>query len=145
VEELPPVFVFDFGEKDKYRTDEYCDMVCKAIDLAMFSCSPMSEEEFAAFARPYHERGVMHVLATMGGEGQIISNGSQILRRRIRQVTPHDTMGAGDSFLAGFVCTLQKSGWKKGMRMPSGALEEALLAGQNVSRENVLSPGGFGD
>jgi fructoselysine 6-kinase len=87
----------------------------------------------------------MHVLATMGGEGQIISNGSQILRRRIRQVTPHDTMGAGDSFLAGFVCTLQKSGWKKGMRMPSGALEEALLAGQNVSRENVLSPGGFGD
>lgn len=145
VEELPPVFVFDFGEKDKYRTNEYCDMVCKAIDLAMFSCSPMSEEEFAAFARPYHERGVIHVLATMGGEGQIISNGSQILRRRIRQVTPHDTMGAGDSFLAGFVCTLQKSGWKKGMRMPSGALEEALLAGQNVSRENVLSPGGFGD
>ena len=40
---------------------------------------------------------------------------------------------------------LQKSGWRKGKMMPPEALENALLAGQNISRMNVLSPGGFGD
>jgi sugar/nucleoside kinase (ribokinase family) len=145
VEELPPVFVFDFGEKGKYRTPEYCDTVCRKIDLAMFSCSRMTDDEFAEFVRPFHEHGIIHVLATMGSAGQIISNGSMILRKQIQQVVPHDTMGAGDSFLAGFVCELQKSGWRKGKRMPSETLENALLAGQNISRMNVLSPGGFGD
>ncbi|WP_302412993.1 PfkB family carbohydrate kinase, partial [uncultured Gemmiger sp.] len=37
VQALPAVFAYDFGEKEKYRTDAYYDEVCHGIDLAMLS------------------------------------------------------------------------------------------------------------
>lgn len=144
IENLPPVFVFDFGEKEKYRTEAYCEQVCGAIDLAMFSCDPMSDEEFRSFADSMHARNIIHVLATMGAQGQILSNGKEIIRKTVSQVIPHDTMGAGDSFLAAFVTDLAAAGWKKGEVMPVDVLIGAIEEGQRVSAENCLSAGGFG-
>lgn len=144
VEALAPLFAFDFGEKEKYRTAEYYDQVCHGMDLAMFSCEPMDEAAFAAFCAPLHRRGVVHVLATMGTAGQMLSNGTQILRQQIRRVDARDTMGAGDSFLAAFLCSLQAAGWQKGRPMPEAPLRTALEAGRRVSAENCMQQGGFG-
>ena len=36
VQALPAVFAYDFGEKEKYRTDAYYDEVCHGIDLDAF-------------------------------------------------------------------------------------------------------------
>lgn len=144
VEALPPVFAFDFGEKEKYRTPEYYDMVCHGIDLAMFSCAPMNEAEFVEFCRPLHERGVVHVLATMGSQGQMLSNTQQIIQKSIQKVDACDTMGAGDSFLAAFLCALTGLGWKKHRPMCAEALERAMEKGQQVSAENCMRRGGFG-
>lgn len=144
IESLPPVFVFDFGEKEKYRTAEYYEQVCGAVDLAMFSCDPMNDETFRTFADEMHARNVVHVLVTMGEQGQILSNGKEIIRKTISQVIPHDTMGAGDSFLAAFVTSLASAGWKKGEAMQADALIKAIEEGQRVSAENCLSAGGFG-
>lgn len=144
VQELPSVFVYDFGEKEKYRTKEYYDQVCGHIDLAMFSCKPMEEAEFKEFCRPLHGRGVVHVLATIGAEGQLLSAGDRIIKRSIQKVVPSDTMGAGDSFLAAFLNTLTGMGWRKNRLMPEKALLAALLAGQEASAENCMRQGGFG-
>lgn len=144
VQALPPLFAFDFGEKEKYRTEEYRALVCRSMDLAMFSCRPMSREEFAAFSAPLHRRGVVHVLATMGAGGQFLSNGEKILQKDAQMVRAHDTMGAGDSFLAAFLCALWRAGWKKGCRMPEQALLTALAKGQRVAAQNCLRAGGFG-
>lgn len=144
VEDLPAVFVYDFGEKEKYRVSDYYDLVCGKIDLAMFSCRAMKEAEFQEFCAPLHERGIVHILATMGSEGQRVSNGTSIVSGTVNRIVPHDTMGAGDSFLSAFVISLYQSGWKKGMAMPEAALKSALLEGQKVSEENCLKPGGFG-
>ena len=70
VQALPAVFAYDFGEKEKYRTDAYYDEVCHGIDLAMLSCKPMDRAAFAELCAPLHRRGVVHVLATMGAAGQ---------------------------------------------------------------------------
>ena len=144
VQALPPVFAYDFGEKEKYRTDEYYDLVCHSIDLAMFSCRPMSTETFAAFCAPLHRRGVVHVLATMGAQGQLLSDGKNILKKSIQSIDAYDTMGAGDSFLAAFLCALYHAGWRKGRVMPRPALDSALAEGQRVSAQNCQSAGGFG-
>ena len=144
VEALPALFAYDFGEKEKYRTDAYYDEVCHGIDLAMFSCEPMTEAEFAAFCAPLHRRGVVHVLATMGTAGQMLSTQGKILQKTIQTLAACDTMGAGDSFLAAFLCALQAQGWQKGCPMPQQALEMALAAGQTVSAENCMQKGGFG-
>ena len=144
VEALPPIFVFDFGEKEKYRTDEYLDQVCHEIDLALFSCRPMDEKSFAEFCVPLHRRGIVHVLATMGAEGQILSDGVKIYKRAVQRVAASDTMGAGDSFLAAFLCRLYQDGWQKGRPMPQQSLLEALAAGQAARAQNCMSQGGFG-
>ena len=117
VQALPAVFAYDFGEKEKYRTDAYYDEVCHGIDLAMLSCKPMDRAAFAELCAPLHRRGVVHVLATMG---------------------------AGDSFLAAFLCSLYTAGWQKAKPMPEQALLAALAAGQQVSARNCMAQGGFG-
>lgn len=144
VQALPPVFVYDFGEKEKYRTKEYYDQVCGRIDLAMFSCRPMETEAFEELCRPLHERGVVHVLATVGGEGQLLSVGGEVIKMGVHKVIPNDTMGAGDSFLAAFLCELMRKGWQKGQPMPREALIAALQAGQEAAAENCMKQGGFG-
>lgn len=144
VEALSPIFAYDFGEKEKYRTDEYYDQVCHGIDLAQFSVPSMTDESFRAFCEPLHRRGVVHVLATMGADGQILSNGSEILRSRGEMVKATDTMGAGDSFLAAFLCSLFDAGWQKGQPMDREPLLNALKAGQKRSAANCMRPGGFG-
>ena len=58
VQALPAVFAYDFGEKEKYRTDAYYDEVCHGIDLAMLSCKPMDRAAFAELCAPLHRRGV---------------------------------------------------------------------------------------
>ncbi|WWR15582.1 PfkB family carbohydrate kinase [Lachnospiraceae bacterium JLR.KK008] len=143
VEELSPVFVFDFGEKEKYRTEEYYDQICHQMDLAMFSCSEMTDEAFAQMCRPLHDRGVVHVLATVGAKGQLLSDGDIILHGTVDEVTPNDTMGAGDSFLAAFVCALLNKGWKKGRRMEADALQCALKAGAETAARNCMTKGAF--
>lgn len=144
VEALPPVFAFDFGEKEKYRTPEYYGQVCHGIDLAQFSCPPMSETEFFGFCSPLHRQGIVHVLATMGAEGQLLSDGRKIYKKPVHRVAARDTMGAGDSFLAAFLCSLAGAGWKKGVVMPEQALLDALQAGQDASARNCMAQGGFG-
>lgn len=144
VEALPPVFAFDFGEKEKYRVDAYYDQVCHRMDLAMFSCKPMDRDAFAALCAPLHRRGVVHVLATMGAQGQMVSVQGEILQNTVKKIDAYDTMGAGDSFLAAFLCDLYAAGWKKGRAMPPPSLLHALQAGQQAAARNCMTQGGFG-
>ena len=144
VQALPAVFAYDFGEKEKYRTDAYYDEVCHGIDLAMLSCKPMDRAAFAELCAPLHRRGVVHVLATMGAAGQMLSVQGKIVEKTTQMVEASDTMGAGDSFLAAFLCSLYTAGWQKAKPMPEQALLAALAAGQQVSARNCMAQGGFG-
>ena len=144
VERLPSIFAFDFGEKEKYRTPKYYDMVCHGIDLGMFSCEHMGEANFRDFCAPLHRRGVVHVLATIGAEGQFLSNGEEVLRCLPEPVEAIDTMGAGDAFLAGFLYRLWQFGWRKNCPMPPEPLRQALRAGARLAAKNCRREGGFG-
>ena len=110
----------------------------------MLSCEPMTPQEFATLCAPLHARGTAHVLATMGSAGQMLSVQGEILQAGLEAITPADTMGAGDCFLAAFLCSLYAAGWRKGQPMPVPALRQALKAGQQASAKNCLVQGGFG-
>lgn len=138
------IFVFDFGEKEKYRRPEYLEKVCPGLDLAMFSHDPMKEEEARSFCEAIHAMGARHVLVTMGGAGQYVYNGCEMLHGDVKKVDAVDTMGAGDAFLTAFILELYRAGWKKGRSMPETDLKAALLAGQDYSARNCMLEGGFG-
>ena len=142
--ELNNLFVYDFGEKEKYRTDEYLDKVCPNLDLALFSLEKTSEENVRAFAERMLDKGVKNVLVTMGRSGQYLINRNLMVHGESKLVDAVDTMGAGDSFLAAFVKEMLLAGWQKGDILSEEKVKRALECGSEYARENCLVEGGFG-
>lgn len=135
---------FDFGEKDKYRVDEYLDMICPYTDLALCSCDGLSLEDRKALAERLHEKGIDIVLLTSGSVGPLVYNGSVYVEGKVAYVKPVDTMGAGDSFLAAFMVSLLEQGWEKHKTPNEAMLREAMKQGAHYAAQNCLIEGGFG-
>ncbi len=140
---LPSLVTYDFSVKEKYRTGQYLALVCPWLDLALFSCEPLEEDDASHFCRRFHVQGAKHVLLTMGKAGSFVSNGDVLVKGEVFMVDPVDTMGAGDAFLTAFLLSLAAQGWKKGGQMPETALKRALEAGARYSAENCMVQGGF--
>ena len=66
----------------------------------------MDKAAFAELCAPLHRRGVVHVLATMGAAGQMLSVQGKIVEKTTQMVEASDTMGAGDSYFSAFLCSL---------------------------------------
>lgn len=122
---------FDFSEK---RDMEYLERTCPYLTYAFFSGSDLSEEECETFMVKVHELGTKVVGITRGSKGAIFYDGQRFYRQGIKKVDAIDTMGAGDSFIAGF---LTAYGDKKTM-------EEALDYAAERSALTCTMRGGFG-
>lgn len=144
ISKLDRLYVYDFGEKDKYHVDEYLEKVCTNLDLAMFSFPHTEEEVIRKFADHVIEKGCTCVLVTMGSHGQYLCSRNGIIHGEVRYVEAVDTMGAGDSFLAAFVCELYRQGWQKGEIPADEKIRQALEAAAEYSGRNCLVEGGFG-
>ena len=59
----------------------------------------------------FHEQGVRLVTVKLGAEGALVDDGQATLRRKVAAVSGGDSIGAGDSFDAGFL-----AGWLR--RLP---------------------------
>ena len=84
--------------------------------------------------RKVHELGTKIVGVTRGHKGAVFYDGERVWRQGIKKVDAIDTMGAGDSFIAGF---LTAYGDGKGM-------EEALDYAADRSAATCMIRGGFG-
>ncbi len=144
ISRLDVLYVYDFGEKEKYHAEEYLDKVCTNLDLAMFSFPETSEDELKSFANKIIDKGCRNVLITMGRNGQYLINSELAIHGDAQYVEAVDTMGAGDSFLAAFIKEACDSGWKKNMILDKKTIEKALNKASRYSCENCLSEGGFG-
>lgn len=82
-------------------------------------------ERLKEFMKAMHKRGPRVVVATMGENGSIAFDGKTWYRFGIVQCNVVDTMGAGDSFIAGFLYgSLQGLGVQEAMEV--GAKNSAL-------------------
>ncbi len=71
---------------------------------ALFGKAKMSDNEVAAAAAELREEGISNVLVSLGGRGALLaSSDGNIYRVAAPQVDVVSTVGAGDSFLAGFL------------------------------------------
>lgn len=141
---LGKIFIFDFGEKEKYRVDEYLQKVCPGLDLAMFSAGSLDAESARRFAERILAHGAANVLLTMGKAGQFLVNREAAVYGESRLVDAVDTMGAGDAFLAAFAAAASEAGWEKGEQLSEAKAAAALARAADYARENCLHGGGFG-
>lgn len=144
LQDLPGVVVYDFSVKDKYRTDEYFDLVCPATTLGLFSCSGESDEQVQNLLERSRERGCSYALATRGAVGPVLFDGSRWYEGKVKLVEALDTMGAGDSYITAFVVNCLAHGWSKGQPLDETVIREAMAFASDYSAKNCLRPGGFG-
>jgi sugar/nucleoside kinase (ribokinase family) len=80
-----------------------------------------------------HALGMRLATVKRGAQGALVSDGQQVIRRGVAPVTGGDSIGAGDSFDAGFL-----AGWLRGL-----SLEESLRIGSVCGRSVAAQAGGL--
>jgi sugar/nucleoside kinase (ribokinase family) len=81
----------------------------------------------------YHKMGIHITAVKLGKDGAILASGDQHLTHQLPPVTGGDSIGAGDSFDAGFL-----AGWLRGM-----PLDECLAIASHCGREVASQIGGL--
>ena len=94
----------------------------------------MTEEECEALLKHVHAFGTKIVGITRGSKGSMFYDGEKVYHQGIKKVEAIDTMGAGDSFIAGFL-TAHGDG---------KTMEEALDYAAERSALTCTIRGGFG-
>ena len=98
----------------------------------MFGVELHSDEEIIHYAKLLQERGAQNVLVSMAGDGAIlVTEDGQVLKRKPPKGTVKNSVGAGDSMVAGFTAGYLKS----------GSYEEALRLGTAAGSASAFSDG----
>lgn len=114
---------FDFSDR---RDHEYLKRVCPYVTYAFFSGSDLSEEEVRALLEEAAGLGAKIVGVTRGSKGSLFYDGVQYYEQGICKVQTVDAMGAGDSFIAGFLTHFADHKNMKGPAICGGACSEYL-------------------
>lgn len=91
---------YDFSTRYE---ESYLRQVCPHIRFAFFSGAGLSPQEIDKLFETCHTYGVEIVCVTLGGQGALFSKDGKRYTAGIDKVEVVDTMGAGDSFIAGFL------------------------------------------
>lgn len=91
---------FDFSN---HYDQEILKQVCPYITFAFLSGSHLSEIEIKELCEEIHSLGTPYVVVTRGSTGVMMSHKGEIYEKGIVEANVIDTLGAGDSFIAGFL------------------------------------------
>ncbi|MCM3617091.1 1-phosphofructokinase [Sutcliffiella horikoshii] len=75
----------------------------------LFGVPIESQEEAIHYAGKIHEQGVQNVVVSMAGEGAILYTGSGVYLAKAPRGQVKNSVGAGDSLVAGFLAGYEKS------------------------------------
>ena len=114
---------FDFSNKFE---SEIVDKVIDYLDYAFFSYE--KDDRFIRnFMKKIYKRGPQYVVITLGSNGSLVYNGDEFFKYGIVEVEVVDTMGAGDSYIAGFLKgQLENKGIYKSMEMGAASASRTL-------------------
>lgn len=114
------------------------------LSYGFLSCSDMSEQEVSGVCRKIRELGCQVVVATMGSEGALLDDGERTLFQKAQYVDAVDTLGAGDSFAAGFLVDYLTHSRERAPADRESAYRQALLCGSAFAAKSCLDRGAFG-
>jgi len=122
---------FDFSENTQ---PDYLNTVCPFIRFAFFSGSHMSNEQAYELMDTCHRLGTEIVGITQGKKGAMFSRNGKRFNQGIKSTQVVDTMGAGDSFIAGFLTRF----------VQSDNMDKALDFAAECAAKTCTFYGGFG-
>ncbi len=107
----------------------------------IFGVKLQSEEEIIRYAKLLQERGAQNVLVSMAGDGAILAaaDGS-IRKRRPPAGRVKNSVGAGDSMVAGFLAGYLRSGsYEEALRLGTAAGSASAFSDGLATGEEILS------
>lgn len=145
---LDVLISYDLSSEERFRSSPYLDEIAAHVDLALLSCSDISQAETESLLREVVRRGIGMALGTRGDSGAMLFDGRNMYQTAAVPLDPRrgiaDTMGCGDAFLAAFVVSLLRSGWSTRVDATPHALESALAAGAAHAAAQCYVDGAFG-
>lgn len=116
-------------------TDEYLAKVCPHIQVALLSCAHLTAEKREEEMRKAASYGVPIVLGTIGEDGSYaLVDGKYYFANAVHAEDVIDTMGAGDSYFATFLCSLLKAS-------ETGALLEGTEEEKSIKLQAAMDAG----
>ncbi len=100
IKEKSTPIAFDFANKLSGRILE---TAISYVDYAFFSYDEGDNEFIREFMKKIKEMGPKIVIVTLGDKGSICYDGNEFISQGIVPCIVVDTMGAGDSYIAGFL------------------------------------------
>lgn len=134
---------FDFGEKDKYHTNEYISKVIPYVHIVQFSLSGKQREEILEFLEKNHFE--IPVIITRGSKNPFFYYNGQLYEGYIKEVEAIDTMGAGDAFASAFVTKFIQTQKQKIECLDDLAIKQILSYASEYSSTICLVDGAFGN
>jgi fructoselysine 6-kinase len=122
---------YDFSN---HFTTELLEKVCPHIQFAFISGSDLSEVETDELFLKIHELGTPFIIITKGSKGVVMSHNNKRYNQGIEEANVIDTLGAGDSFIAGFLTN----------HFNGVAIEETLKAAAQIAARTCEVNGAFG-
>lgn len=92
--------VFDYSDQPQ---DPLVDQTIGNVDYAFFGLELKDGPELRSFLAEKQKLGPKAVIATLGDQGSVLYDGTNYVTHGIIECPIADTMGAGDSFIAGFI------------------------------------------
>jgi fructoselysine 6-kinase len=121
---------FDFATQ---LDGQVLDTAIGHVDYAFFAIDDKEESEIREFMREIKARGPKIVVVTRGSQGSIAYDGDNFYTYGIVPCEVVDTMGAGDSFIAGFLYAICEG----------QAIPEAMAAGAANSSVTIAYAGAW--
>lgn len=106
----------------------------------MFGVELHTDEEIIHYAKVLQERGAQNVLISMAGDGAIlITEDGQVLKRKPPKGTVKNSVGAGDSMVAGFTAGYLKSGsYEAALKLGTAAGSASAFSDGLATREAIM-------
>ena len=147
LKETGVAIAYDFSTR---WTDEYLEKVCPYVTVAILSCAHLTREEREQEMRKVQSYGVQVVLGTVGEDGSyVLYKDSFLYVPAVHADDVIDTMGAGDSYFAAFLCSLLETS-ETGVVVEGSEermkerLEEAMKKGAAFAAKMCAKEGAFG-
>jgi fructoselysine 6-kinase len=122
---------FDFSTNHSL---EYLQTVCPHIKYGFFSGADLESTQLDGLIQTCHSLGTEIIGITLGEKGALFSRNGKRYTQGIKPIEVVDTMGAGDSFIAGFLTTYIKN----------KDIEQALDYAADCAAKTCTFYGGFG-
>jgi sugar/nucleoside kinase (ribokinase family) len=119
------------------------EYVCKYVDSAFLSCADMDTGEIKRLLEHMNRWGCPLLTATRGEKGVLTYDGRRYFEHKPEPIKAVDTLGAGDSFAAGFLLSYLENRKNHGIGLAE-VIDKAFKKGAAMSARTCMEYGAFG-